>query len=93
METVNWTEDQVIKMCKFLKNNKARYSSGFVYELFKQDMAGSDMFKSLTMMFNLIKSEMKSSLCMKKMTITSLYKNKGVRNDFSNQRGISIHQK
>ena len=75
-------------MCKSLKNNKARDSSGFVYELFKPEMAGSDMFKSLSMMFNLIKSEMKTSLFMKKMTITSLYKNKGVRNDFSNQRGI-----
>ena len=88
MQTVNWTEEQVIKMCKSLKNNKARDSSGFVYELFKPEMAGSDMFKSLSMMFNLIKSEMKTSLFMKKMTITSLYKNKGVRNDFSNQRGI-----
>jgi hypothetical protein len=59
-----------------------------VYELFKPNSAGEDIFKSLTMMFNLIKSEMKAPLFMKKMTITSLYKNRGARNDFNNQRGI-----
>ena len=46
------------------------------------------MFKSLTMMFNMIKLEMKSPLFMEKMSITSLYKNKGAKNDFDNQRGI-----
>ena len=46
------------------------------------------MFNSLTMMFNLIKSEMKSPLFMQKMTITSLYKQKGLTSDFANQRGI-----
>ena len=49
--------------------------SGFIHEMFKPDMAGDDVFKSLGRMFNLIKSEMKSALFMKKMSITSLYKN------------------
>ena len=88
IKTENWRTNKILKMFKSLKNNKARDQSGFVYELFKPDMAGDDLFQSLGMMFNLIKSEMKAPLFMQKMTITSLYKNKGARNDFNNQRGI-----
>ena len=65
-------------MCKSLKNNKARDASGFVYELFKPEKAGEDIFESLKLMFNWVKTELKSPLFMKNMTITSLYKNKGV---------------
>ena len=89
IKTEDWKVEQVMKMCKTLKNNKARDGSGFIYELFKPSMAGEDMFKSLTMMFNMIKLEMKSPLFMEKMSITSLYKNKGAKNDFDNQRGFS----
>ena len=39
-------------------------------------------------MFNNIKSELEIPDFFQKMTITSLYKNKGVKSDFKNQRGI-----
>ena len=88
IKSENWNVSQVSKMCKSLKNNKARDGSGFIYELFKPEMADEDIFVSLTKMFNLIKSELKAPLFMKQMTITSLYKNKGRRNEFCNQHGI-----
>ena len=46
------------------------------------------MLNSLTLLFNGIKENMLVPAFMAKMAITSLYKNKGVRSDFANQRGI-----
>ena len=46
------------------------------------------MSRSLQKMFNGIKNNLKVPHFMKKVAITSLYKNKGSKSDFSNQRGI-----
>ena len=44
-------------------------------------------------MFNNIKAKLNPPMFMQKMSITSLYKNKGMKNDFNNQRGIFIVSK
>ena len=59
-----------------------------VYELFKEPVAGQDVFKYLALLFNGMKVETFVPKFMESMGITSLYKNKGERSDFKNQRGI-----
>ena len=73
---------------KLKKNSKARDECGLKYELFKKPLAGPDVFQSLVKLFNLIKNEIEIPEFFKLMSITSLYKNKGHRNDLSNERGI-----
>ena len=36
-----WTVEQIIKVCKYLKNNKAQDREGFIYELFKKGNCGN----------------------------------------------------
>jgi hypothetical protein len=51
-------------------------------------MAGDDMMLSLQMMFNGIKHSISIPNFLEKMFITSLYKNKGCKSSFQNQRGV-----
>ena len=76
------------KVCKSLKNSKARDECGLVYELFKPPYAGPDIAQSLTKLFNLIKEELIIPEFFQVMSITSLYKNRGLKSDISNKRGI-----
>ena len=55
----DWSAADVEKVCKTLRNNKARDEMGLIYELFKPSYAGKDVYISLTKMFNLIKRELK----------------------------------
>ena len=84
----DWSVNQVEKICKSLKNSKARDESGLVYELFKPPFAGSDIPSSLTKLFNLVQKELSIPDFFDFMSITSLYKSKGARNEISNERGI-----
>ena len=88
VESPDWAVNQVEKICKKLKNGKARDEYGIIYELFKEPLAGQDLYNSLTLLFNGIKHDMFIPGFMQTMGITSLYKNKGKLNDFKNQRGI-----
>ena len=54
----DWTEENVLKVCKSLKNNKARDRDGLIYELFKPPFCGSDVTFSITKLFNQIKSNL-----------------------------------
>ena len=83
-----WDVKKVMKICKSLKRGKARDREDLIFELFKPEFAGNDLMISLMKMFNEIKENLKIPMFLKKVTITSLYKNKGTKNDFSNQRGI-----
>ena len=77
-----------MKVCKKLKTGKARDRDDFIYELFKPDLAGEDMMLSLNHMSNGIKSNLLIPDFLHKMAITSLFKNKRSKSDFSNQRGV-----
>ena len=76
------------KYAKIQKNSKARYECGLVYELFKTPYAGKDIYQSLTKLFNNIKEEQVIPDFFDFMSITSLYKSRGVRSDLSNERCI-----
>ena len=87
-KTENWNVDKVEKICKSLKNSKARDEAGLVYELFKPPYAGQDVYNSLTKLFNLARQELAIPDFFEQMSITSLYKNRGLKSDISNERGI-----
>ena len=77
IKTEDWTEEKIKTVCKKLKNDKARDVNGMIYELFKEPVAGPDIFQSLTKLFNGMKEEMFVPQFMESMGITSLYKKKG----------------
>ena len=51
--TKDWTMEELVKVLKSLKDNKARDSHGHVYELFK--LGGQSLKSSLLKLFNLLK--------------------------------------
>ena len=88
IKSEDWDLSKIKKICKKLKAGKARDRDDLIFELFKPDFGGDDLMLSLTHMFNGIKSDQLVPNFLQKMAITSLYKSKGLKSDFSNQRGI-----
>ena len=76
------------KSDNWLHNSKARDELGMVYELFKPQYAGPDIYASLANMFNGMKKELKVPDCFQKMSITSFYKSRGSRSLLANDRGV-----
>ena len=87
-KTQPWTEDDLMKVFKQLKVNKATDPVGLVTELFKPGVAGSDVFKSVLTLCNMIRDEFRIPEFMELTNITSIYKNKGSRQDLDNDRGV-----
>ena len=83
-----WEVDKIKKICKKLKRGKARDRDDLIFELFKPEVAGNDLIISITKMFNEIKETLNIPTFLQKVTITSLYKNKGLKSSFANQRGV-----
>ena len=82
----DWTEEDLEKVFKSLRNNKARDAHGHIYELFKY--GGKDLKKSLLHFCNEVKSRQVYPEVLHPSNITSLYKNKGEKADLNNDRGI-----
>ena len=76
------------KVMKKLKVNKATDPVGLVNELFKPGVAGSYVVDSVLTVCNMIKYEYRIPVFMELTNITSIYKNKGSRQDLNNDRGI-----
>ena len=84
----DWTPSDMKKVMKKLKVNKATDPVGLVNELFKPGVAGSDVVDSVLTLCNMIKYEYRIPVFMELTNITSIYKNKGSRQDLNNDRGI-----
>ena len=84
----DWDISQIKKVCSKLKSGKARDRDDLVYELFNPQLCGDDLTLSLSMMFSGIKTKLEVPQFLQKVAITSLYKNKGIKSEFSNQRGV-----
>ena len=84
----DWDISQIKEVCSKLKSGKARDRDDLIYELFNPAVCGDDMSLSLEKMFNRIKKNLGIPQFLQKVAITSLYKNKGSKSDFSNQRGV-----
>ena len=84
--TTEWSEDDLEKILKSLKNNKARDAHGHTFELFKY--GGKDLKISIRKMFNLIKIKQVYPDILTPSNITSIYKRKGEKSDFNSDRGV-----
>ena len=82
----DWTIEELNKVLKSLKNNKARDLYGHTYELFKN--GGQGLKTSLLLMFNSIKNSKTYPEILSYSRITSIYKGKGSKNDLNSDRGI-----
>ena len=83
-----WTMDQLEVVLRNFKNNKSRDPMGFANELFKPNTAGSDLKKGILKLMNKIKNDQKYPEVLESCNISSIYKQKGSRNDFNFYRGI-----
>ena len=86
----DWLEEDVIDVLKSLKNNKCRDPLGLINEIFKPPVAGNDLIKSLTILMNSVKNQLKVPNLFRMKNISTIYKNKGSRSNLENDRGIFI---
>ena len=82
-----WTMTDLEAALKDLKNNKSRDNDGLVNEIFKKDIIGEDLKKSLLIMFNNLKQKKMIPIFMNYANITTVPK-KGSKILLVNQRGI-----
>ena len=73
-------------MFQSLKNGKARYPHGHIYEIFKY--AGKDLKHCLLKYLNSVKKKQKYPEILQPSNISSFYKKKGDRSDLDNDRGV-----
>ena len=73
-----------------LKNNKSRDPHGLINELFKPGIIGDNLFQSLLIMLNKIKSDTVMPDITHLTDIVAVYKGKGGRMELSSERGIFI---
>ena len=77
------------KALKSLKLGKSRDPEGLVRDLFREGTIGTDLKKSLLMMFNRMKDEVYLPECFREAHITMLHKKKR-KQDLNNWRGIFV---
>ena len=85
-----WTLDELIAATKTLRNNKSRDPFGIISEVFKPEVAGTDLKLAVLNFLNMILDTFYIPQELKCSNITSIWKRKGSRMDLSNDRGIFI---
>ena len=83
----DWTMFDLDNALAKLKNNKSRDYEGFVNEIFKKGVIGSDLKKSFLIMFNKLRKEGMIPSIMNFANITTVPK-RGSRLELKNERGI-----
>ena len=87
-KTPDWDMDDITEALKSLKNNKSSDGFGYINELFKPSVIGSDLKLSVLKLMNKIKQTQEYPHCLELCNITSIFKNKGNKSEFNNYRGI-----
>ena len=82
-----WTMDQLDAALDNLKRNKSRDSEGLINEIFKRDVIGINLKRSLLIMFKKLKKQNLIPILMNLANITTVPK-KGSRLELKNERGI-----
>ena len=82
-----WLENDLELALRDLKNNKSRDFEGYANEIFKNGIIGSDLKKSLLIMFNGLKKEKLTPEFMNYANVTTVPKS-GSRLEHKNERGI-----
>ena len=78
--SVDWSLDELEKVLKGLKNDKARDAHGHIYEIYKH--SGYDMRCSILRMFNMLKRKQEYPIIFQPSNISSFYKLKGDKKRF-----------
>ena len=76
------------KVLRNLKKNKARDPLGYCNELFRPEVAGDDLKMAILKMMNKIKKDQIFPESLQLCNISSIWKKKSSRNDFDAYRGI-----
>ena len=87
-KTPPWKMEQLETVLKELKKNKSRDPMGYANELFHPAVAGTDLKLAILNLMNRIKDEQEFPEALEKCNISSIFKNKGSRNNFEYYRGI-----
>ena len=87
-KTDPWTIDNLEEVLKNLKNNKSRDPNVLANELLKPKVAGKDLKLAVLKLINRIKEEQIYPRCLELCNISSIWKMKGPRNQFSSYGGI-----
>ena len=82
-----WSMSDLEKALKDLKKNKSRDPEGLINELFKMNVIGDDLKRSLLVMLNSLKYEQIIPILMNYVNVTTVHK-KGSRLLLENERGI-----
>ena len=78
----------LVEALKSLKNNKSSDAFGCINELFKPSVIGSDLKLAVLKLMNKIKNTQIYPHCLEVCNISSIYKSKGSKSEFTNYRGI-----
>ena len=87
-KTSDWDIDDISEAIKSLKNNKSSDAYGYINELFQPSIIGSDLKQGILTLMNRIKQTQVYPHCLEACNITSIFKNKGDKSEFTNYRGI-----
>ena len=85
-----WNMDQLEVVLKHLKEGKSRDPNGWVRDLFRNEVAGLQLKKSLLLLMNKMKSENHIPDFIRNADVTTFYKGKGDKYDLENDRGIFL---
>ena len=87
-KTPDWDMDDLVEAIKSLKNNKSGDAFGYINELFKPSVIGIDLKEGILKLMNKIKETQVYPHCLEACNVTSIFKNKGNKSEFTNYRGI-----
>ena len=87
-KTEDWTMEDLTIVLKSLKTNKSRDALGYLNELFKPGVIGDDLKLAILKLMNRIKQKQEYPKCLQLCNISSIFKQKGSQNEFSQYRGI-----
>ena len=71
-------------MLKHLKGDKSTDALGYINEIFKPEVIGSDLKHAILKLMNKIKKVQIFPKCLELCNITSIFKKKGSKSDFNN---------
>ena len=85
-----WSLKDLEKVKKSLKNNRLRHPNGMINESFKPDICDLDLKAGVLNLMNYVKTSFRIPQFMQLADITSIYKNKGSRQDLNSDRVIFV---
>ena len=86
----DWSISDLDKVLKRMKNNKSRDPHGFINEIFKPGVGGSNLRLGILHLANGVKDNFHFPGYMQWANITTIFKNSGSRLSLDNDRGIFV---